>query len=199
MKQLQVIPPSEHPRILVHACCAPCSGAILECLVRSGFRPAVFFSNSNITPAEEYSKRLGECRRYAESLGLEIIDDVYDHAAWQEVARGHETDPERGARCLQCFRFRLERAARYASEHGFNVLTTTLASSRWKSLNQVDEAGMAACSGVSGVTWWGMNWRKGGLQERRGEIIREQNFYNQTYCGCEYSFRLQSVPENGGK
>lgn len=176
-------------RILVHSCCAPCSGAILEYLVQQGVRPTVFFSNSNIYPRAEYDKRFGEILRYARSLGLEIVNDTYDHEAYRAAVCGLEGEPERGGRCLQCFRLRLERAAKYASEHGFDVLTTTLASSRWKDLHQVDEAGEYACSLFPGVTWWGRNWRKGGLQQRRGEIIREQAFYNQNYCGCEFSFR----------
>ncbi len=186
-------------RVLVHACCAPCSGAILEWLVGQGVRPTVFFSNANIYPLAEYELRRGELLRYAAQLGqkatssgqeprgLAVIDDVYDHEAWRCAVRGLECEAERGQRCLQCFRFRLERAARYAHEHGFNVLTTTLASSRWKDLEQVDAAGSYACSLFPGLRWWGRNWRKGGLQERRSAIIREQNFYNQTWCGCEFS------------
>ncbi len=205
-------------KVLVHACCAPCSGAILEWLVGQGVRPTVFFSNANIYPLAEYELRRGELLRYAAQLGqkasgsnqeaacstqeasdggqgpgsqeprgLAVIDDVYDHEAWRCAVRGLECEPERGQRCLQCFRFRLERAARYAHEHGFNVLTTTLASSRWKDLEQVDAAGSYACSLFPGLRWWGRNWRKGGLQERRSAIIREQNFYNQTWCGCEFS------------
>jgi len=186
-------------KVLVHACCAPCSGAILEWLVGQGVRPTVFFSNANIYPLAEYELRRGELLRYAAQLGqkatssgqeprgLAVIDDVYDHEAWRCAVRGLENEPERGQRCLQCFRFRLERAARYAHEHGFNVLTTTLASSRWKDLGQVDAAGSYACSLFPGLRWWGRNWRKGGLQERRSAIIREQNFYNQTWCGCEFS------------
>ncbi len=205
-------------RVLVHACCAPCSGAILEWFVGQGVRPTVFFSNANIYPFAEYELRRGELLRYAAQLGqkatgsnqeaassrqeatdggqgpgsqepkgLVVIDDVYDHEAWRCAVRGLECEPERGQRCLQCFRFRLERAARYAHEHGFNVLTTTLASSRWKDLEQVDAAGSYACSLFPGLRWWGRNWRKGGLQERRSAIIREQNFYNQTWCGCEFS------------
>ena len=186
-------------KVLVHACCAPCSGAILEWLVGQGVRPTVFFSNANIYPLAEYELRRGELLRYAAQLGqkatssgqeprgLVVIDDVYDHEAWRCAVRGLECEPERGQRCLQCFRFRLERAARYAHEHGFNVLTTTLASSRWKDLGQVDAAGSYACSLFPGLRWWGRNWRKGGLQERRSAIIREQNFYNQTWCGCEFS------------
>lgn len=176
-------------RLLLHCCCAPCSGAIIEELVRSGETPVIFFSNSNIYTPEEYALRRSEVLRYAALFGLEVVDDVYDHALWLDCVKGLEKEPERGARCSRCFGMRLLSAARYASDHGFDTLATTLASSRWKSLEQVDEAGLWACSQVEGVSWWGRNWRKGGLQQRRSEIIREQGFYNQTYCGCEFSLR----------
>ena len=183
-------PPGGAKRVLLHTCCAPCSSAIIEIMLRQGITPTVFYSNSNIFPLEEYLHRKDECTRYAQSLGLEIVDDDYAHGDWRrEAAQGLENEPERGARCLACFRYRLLRAARYASEHGFTVLTTTLASSRWKDLAQVDEAGRQACAAVGGVAWWGQNWRKGGLQERRGQLIKELDFYNQRYCGCEYSLR----------
>jgi len=177
------------PRVLLHACCAPCSGAILEALVAAGIPCTVFFSNDNITPREEYDHRLNECLRYAKELGVEIVEDRYDHGDWLCSVEGLAAEPERGRRCLQCFTHRLERAAHYAAEHGFPVLTTTLASSRWKDLSQVNAAGEAACAAVPGVIWWPRNWRKDGLQERRSEIIREQQFYNQTFCGCEFSRR----------
>ncbi|MCQ2149942.1 MAG: epoxyqueuosine reductase QueH [Bacteroidales bacterium] len=187
--------PMGETKVLLHSCCAPCSSAIIEAMVNCGITPTVFFSNSNITPSAEYELRRHECERYVRSFGLEIIDDQYDHNDWLRISRGLEDAPERGPRCLECFRYRLTRAARYAAEHGFRVLTTTLASSRWKSLDQVNEAGLAACGtvnatlgdGAEPVIWWEMNWRKGGLQERRNEIIREQRFYNQLFCGCEFS------------
>ncbi len=184
-----VTAPEGADRVLLHTCCAPCSSAIIECLMRSGITPTVYYCNPNIYPEEEYLIRKNECSRYAESLGLDIVDADYDHAEWLEAVRGLEGEPERGGRCLQCFRFRLERAARYAEEHGFRVLTTTLASSRWKSLDQINEAGRWAVSRHPSVLWWDRNWRKGGLQERRGQIIREYGFYNQQYCGCEFSIR----------
>lgn len=182
-------------RVLLHCCCAPCSGAIVECLAANGIEPVIFFSNSNIVPLQEYEKRRAEVVRYAAEFGLGVVDDEYDHSSWLSVVRGLENGPERGARCLECFKFRLLRAARYAASHGLTVLTTTLASSRWKDLAQVDEAGRWACGLVAGeagigsdrLLWWGNNWRKGGLQPRRSEIIREQGFYNQSYCGCEFS------------
>ena len=185
-------------RVLLHACCAPCAGAVLERMVADGLRPVVFFSNSNIDSAEEYALRRDTLARYAASLGVEMVDDAYDHAAWLQAVAGLEHEPERGARCAQCFRFRLGRAARYAAENGFDTLATTLASSRWKSLEQVNAAGAAACETVSGVDWWDRNWRKGGLQQRRSEIIREQGFYNQNWCGCEFSRAASAAKEEGG-
>lgn len=174
--------------LVVHSCCAPCSGAVLETLAREGEKPVVFFSNSNIHTKEEYDRRLSELKRYSAVFGFEVVEDEYDHQAWLEAVRGLEEEPERGKRCLECFRFRLGRAARWAEGNGASRLTTTLASSRWKSKQQVDEAGMDAC-GQTGVEWWPRDWRKGGLQQRRSEIIREQGFYNQDYCGCEFSLR----------
>jgi predicted adenine nucleotide alpha hydrolase (AANH) superfamily ATPase len=171
----------------------------VEYLFRNGYRPVIFYSNSNIVPFTEYGHRLSEVLRYAGEFGLEVVEDHYDHDAWRACTAGLEAEPERGSRCLECFKQRLLRAAEYAAEHGFDVLTTTLASSRWKSLEQVNEAGEWACSQVNGVTWWPQNWRKGGLQDRRNEIIREQNFYNQLYCGCEFSMRAADSQRTGSE
>lgn len=189
ISKLRVEAPGGTKRVLLHACCAPCSSAIVECMKMNGLEPVIYYSNPNIYPLEEYEHRRSECARYAEKWGLQMVEDPYDHEAWLRAVKGLEQEPERGGRCLQCFRYRLLRAARYAAAHGYAALTTTLASSRWKRLDQVDDAGSWACSQVEGVTWWAQNWRKGGLQERRNEIIREMDFYNQLYCGCEFSFR----------
>lgn len=192
ISKLRVEAPGGTKRVLLHACCAPCSSAIVECMKMNGLEPVIYYSNPNIYPLEEYEHRRSECARYAEKWGLQMVEDPYDHEAWLRAVKGLEQEPERGGRCLQCFRYRLLRAARYAAAHGYAALTTTLASSRWKRLDQVDDAGSWACSQVEGVTWWAQNWRKGGLQERRNEIIREMDFYNQLYCGCEFSFRPDS-------
>ena len=162
--------------------------------MKNGITPLIYYCNPNIYPEEEYLIRKNECSRYAESLGLEIVDADYDHPSWLEKMKGLENLPERGARCLECFRMRLLSAARYAHEHGYHVITTTLASSRWKNLDQINEAGEYAASFYDDVTWWDRNWRKNGLQERRNQLIREYGFYNQQYCGCEFSMRTQDGP-----
>jgi predicted adenine nucleotide alpha hydrolase (AANH) superfamily ATPase len=179
--------PMGQTEVLLHTCCAPCSSAIIECLLNNGIRPVIYYCNPNIYPLEEYLVRKEECTRYAKALGLDIIDDDYDHEAWLEAVKGLENEPERGGRCLRCFKLRLLRTAEYARDNGFKVITTTLASSRWKSLDQINEAGEWACAQVPDVIWWDRNWRKGGLQERRLQIIKEYDFYNQLYCGCEFS------------
>ena len=109
-----------------------------------------------------------------------------------------ENLPERSARCIECFRMRLVSAAEYAHKHGYRVITTTLASSRWKSQDQINAAGEYAASLFDDVTWWGRNWRKNGLQERRSQLIKEYGFYNQLYCGCEFSMR-KDRPDTGGQ
>ena len=179
-------------QVLLHTCCAPCSSAIIECMMQNGIMPLIFYCNPNIYPEEEYRIRKDECTRYAESLGLEIVDADYDHEAWLAEMRGLEHEPERGGRCLKCFKYRLLESARYAHERGITAFTTTLASSRWKSLEQIEEAGRYAQSHFPDVTYWAQNWRKGGLSERRIEIIKEYNFYNQRYCGCEFSMRKEN-------
>jgi predicted adenine nucleotide alpha hydrolase (AANH) superfamily ATPase len=190
--------PSEQKKVLLHTCCAPCSSAIIEYLMANGIEPVIYYCNPNIHPYEEYVIRKDECTRYAEALGLEIVDADYDHQQWLDAVRGLENEPERGGRCMECFRFRLLMTARYARERGIDVITTTLASSRWKSLEQIDAAGIWACEaasaeekdGAASVIWWGRNWRKGGLQERRNQIIKEYGFYNQLWCGCEFSRKI---------
>lgn len=189
--------PLGETKVLLHTCCAPCSSAIIECLLQNGITPVIYYCNPNIFPQEEYEIRKNECTRYAESLGLEIVDADYDHENWLSHMTGLENEPERGGRCLKCFKLRLLRTAEYARKRGIKVITTTLASSRWKSLEQINEAGQWACAKTNGasagetpdVIWWDRNWRKGGLQERRLQIIQEYDFYNQQYCGCEFSMR----------
>ena len=210
MKKNVIKAPMGETTVLLHTCCAPCSSAIIEALLHSGITPVIYYCNPNIYPFEEYEIRKNECTRYAQSLGLEIVDADYDHDSWLDQMTGLENEPERGGRCLKCFKMRLLRTAQYARERGIKVITTTLASSRWKSLEQINEAGRWACYNLDGpsdldagenipgtstippqneVIWWEQNWRKGGLQERRLQIIKEYDFYNQLYCGCEFSIR----------
>ena len=204
MKKEAIVVPEGCKEVLLHACCAPCSSAIVEWLVQHGIRPVIFYYNPNIYPREEYEIRKNESKRHAESLELTWIDGDYDHQQWQQDVCGLEGEPERGRRCELCFTLRLTVAAKKAKELGIQYFTTTLASSRWKSLEQINKAGLIAQetvrseSNLSPLTshfsplFWSQNWRKGGLYERRNQLLKEFNFYNQQYCGCEFSQRTKS-------
>lgn len=189
--------PADCDRLLLHACCAPCSSAIVEWLLANGVRPTIFYYNPNIWPREEYNIRKEESKRHAESLGIQWIDGDYDHDEWLQGVCGLEGEPERGRRCEQCFLLRLTAAAKKAQELGIRYFATTLASSRWKSLDQINRAGLAAEQAINikhqtsdfSLHFWPQNWRKGGLQERRNQLLKEYGFYNQQYCGCEFSSR----------
>ena len=181
--------PADCNEVLLHACCAPCSSAIVEWLIANGVRPTIYYYNPNIWPREEYEIRKEESKRHATSLGIQWIDDDYNHEVWKQGVCGLENEPERGRRCEQCFTLRLMATARKARELGIKYFATTLASSRWKSLEQIERAGLAAEQAVGDVTFWAQNWRKGGLQERRNQLLKEYGFYNQQYCGCEFSAR----------
>lgn len=187
-KILKLDVPFGEKKVLLHACCAPCSSAIVECMLKNDIKPTIFYCNPNIYPQSEYLIRKNECTRFAQDLGLEIVDDDYNHDQWLQTALPLADEPERGQRCLQCFKHRLLRTAQYAAQNGYRIITTTLASSRWKSLEQINEAGEWAAA-QTGVTFWTQNWRKGGLSERRTAIIKQYNFYEQKYCGCEFSMK----------
>ena len=213
MKEPAIKIPEGCTEVLLHACCAPCSSAIVEWMLANGVRPTIFYYNPNIWPREEYEIRKNESKRHAEGLGIQWIDGDYDHEEWRnEVSRCEDYDytsePERGRRCEQCFTLRLTRTARKAQELGLKYFATTLASSRWKSLEQIEQAGRRAEQIVNEstqkvlgsaaspseepsllCTFWAQNWRKGGLQERRNQLLKEYGFYNQQYCGCEFSAR----------
>lgn len=196
MKTRETLPTGELPqKVLLHACCAPCSAPILEWMLAHGVEPVLFFYNPNIYPQEEYLIRKNELIKYAQKNKLLFLDDDWKHTEWLVSVKGLENEPERGKRCFECFKHRLLATAKQAKEMSISLYTTTLAGSRWKRLDQIRQAASFAKSHVPEVDYWDVNWKKGGLQERRCELLRLNRFYNQQYCGCEFSMRrLQEKP-----
>lgn len=181
--------PKGETKILLHSCCAPCSGDVITRMVESGLDLTIFFYNPNIHPLKEYRLRKDENIRYAEKLGIPFIDADYDVQEWFKRAKGMEWEPEKGKRCTMCFDMRFERTALYASENNFNVITSSLGISRWKDMNQINECGVRAASHYPGVEYWTYNWRHFDGASRMYEISKEENFYAQQYCGCVFSLR----------
>ena len=181
--------PNGGDKLLLHSCCAPCSGELMEAFLESGIDYTIFFYNPNIHPVKEYELRKEENVRFAEKHGVPFIDCDYDTDNWFARAKGMEDEPERGIRCTMCFDMRFERTALYAHEHGFKVMTSSLGISRWKNMEQINDCGHRAASPYDDLVYWDYNWRKGGGSSRMIEISKRERFYQQEYCGCVYSLR----------
>ncbi len=181
--------PDGADRLLLHSCCAPCSGEVMEALLASEIDFSIFFYNPNIHPVQEYEIRKEENIRFARQHNIPFVDADYDKDNWFERVKGLEWEPERGKRCTVCFDMRFERTALYAHENGFPVISSSLGISRWKDMNQINTAGINAASRYPDMEYWTYNWRKGGGAARMYEIAKRENFYKQEYCGCVYSLR----------
>ena len=187
--RIRLTTPDDKAPVLMHSCCAPCAGELMEAMTFSDIDYTIFFYNPNIHPKKEYEIRKQENIRYAKEHNIPFIDADYDVDNWFERVKGLEMAPERGERCTVCFDMRFERTALYAYEHGFPVITTSLGISRWKDMNQINTSGVKAAARYDGMTYWTYNWRKQGGSARMYQIAKEESFYKQEYCGCVYSLR----------
>ena len=184
-------PPEGVRRVLLHSCCAPCSGAMVEemCSSPKVDEVVVFFYNPNIHPRKEYEIRKEENKAFCATLGIGFVDCDYDAENWYRRVKGLEYDPERGKRCTECFDMRMERTALHAHEHGFDAIATTNATSRWKDAGQVDGSGYRAAARYEGLKYWCQDWQSDEMTLRKYEISARERFYKQEYCGCSYSLR----------
>ncbi|MDE6836898.1 MAG: epoxyqueuosine reductase QueH [Acutalibacter sp.] len=177
------------PSLLLHVCCAPCSSAVLEQLCPH-FDVSILYYNPNISPQSEYEKRLTELLRLTEEMPLprkpRLVSCGYNPEAFAQAVQGLEGEPEGGARCLACYRLRLEEAARAAKDLGLDYFTTTLSISPLKNaqaLNQIGEE-LGARYGVKHLP---ADFKKKEGYKRSIELSRAYGLYRQDYCGCSYS------------
>ena len=177
------------PRLLLHSCCAPCSSSVLEYLSRY-FDITLFYYNPNITPAEEYSKRVAELHRLVAEAEypnpVEIIEGRYDSSEFFVIAKGLEDLPEGGERCYRCYRLRLEESAKAAVEGGFEYFTTTLSVSPYKNAAKLNAIGMEMAEKY-GVKYLCSDFKKKNGYRRSIELSAQYGLYRQNYCGCIYS------------
>lgn len=181
--------PNGANKLLLHSCCAPCSGEVMEALITSEIDFTIYFYNPNIHPRKEYDIRKEENIRFANKHHIPFVDADYDRDEWFKRAKGMEQEPERGIRCTMCFDMRFERTALYAYENGFPIISSSLGISRWKNMEQINDCGTRAASHYPGITYWTYNWRKSGGSARMIEISKREEFYQQEYCGCAFSLR----------
>lgn len=176
---------TEKPRLLLHACCAPCSSSVVERL-QDDYDLTVFYDNPNIHPEEEYRIRRDEIIRWCEKFELPLIVNDYDPQQWHQFVKGFEREPERGERCTLCYRLRLIHTAKRAKQDGYDLFTTVLSISPHKDAVRINRLGNELAADV-GIDFYQANFKKQGGFQRSLEISKEQGFYRQNYCGCQYS------------
>ncbi len=184
------------PKLLLHACCGPCSSAVLEQLC-SHFEITVLYYNPNTWPEEEYRRRGEELERFvaeAHPLGVKVVEDRYDPREFYEAAAGLEAEPERGGRCTACYRLRLRRAAEYAAENGFDWFTSTLSISPHKDAERLNQIGREL-EEEYGVKFLPSDFKKKNGYLRSLQLSEEYGLYRQEYCGCEFSARASKKQE----
>ena len=117
-----------------------------------------------------------------------VIVGDYDADAFAAMCRGHEDDPEGGARCERCFRMRLGAAAKLARQRGSDYFTTTLAISPLKDAQLLNAIGLELAA-AAGVPWLPSDFKKKNGYKRSCELSAEYGLYRQDYCGCVFSRR----------
>ena len=179
------------PKLLLHSCCAPCSSAVLEYL-SPHFDITLFYFNPNITPEEEYRKRVAELHRLVSEAPypnpVRIVEGRYDSGEFFETARGLENLPEGGERCAKCYRLRLLETAKTAAAGGYEYFTTTLSVSPYKNAQKLNAIG-AELAEQYGVKYLLSDFKKKDGYRRSIELSAQYGLYRQNYCGCIFSKR----------
>ena len=172
---------SEKPKLLLHCCCAPCSTAVIEKLVKH-FEITFFFYNPNIFPKQEFDLRKSQF----EKLGVQVVDIGYNHQEFVDLVHGLEAEPEGGARCRICIADRLDKAFNYAIANNFDIVTTTLSISPHKDAQFINQLGELN-EKKYGIKFLHADFKKEDGYLRSIQICKEKQIYRQDYCGCEFS------------
>jgi len=174
-------------KILLHSCCAPCGAHVIKELQKK-YEVTLFYFNPNIFPENEYQKRLAEAKEYCQKIKIDFIEAEYDHNSWLEKIKGYENEPEKGKRCEICYKYRLEETVQKAQELDYDVFCSTLSISPHKDANLINKIGLEL-SKEYGIEYLESDWKKQEGFKRACDISREEGFYRQSYCGCEFSMR----------
>ena len=173
-------------KVILHACCAICSGYPVSYLNDAGYDVSVYFYNPNIFPLEEYQKRLEAQRTLCKHFNVELIEGGYDTEKFYTCAKGLENEPEKGKRCIECFKLRLEKTALLCIERGFENFTTSISISPHKNFKLLSSIAKEIAEKYS-LNYLDIDFKKKDGFLKTNKISRELNLYRQNYCGCQFS------------
>ena len=179
------------PKVLLHVCCGPCSSAVLEYLTQY-FDLTLLWYNPNIYPEAEFELRLETLKKLIADMGLadkvRLLTEAHRSDEYYARVKGLEDEPEGGRRCTECFRLRLEEAAKAAKAGGFDYFCTTLTLSRHKDAVRINTLAEEIAA-REGIQWLPSDFKKRDGENRSIELCELYHVYRQLYCGCEYSFK----------
>jgi len=174
-------------KLLLHTCCAPCSVYCIDSLREEGIEPTVYWYNPNIHPYMEYKSRRDCLKEYTKSIGIEAIFE--EDYGLDEFCKNVVGDLQN--RCKNyCYRVRLEQAAKYAKDNGYDAFSTTLLVSIYQNHDAIIEIANEMAEKY-GVEFLYRDFRVG---FREGQAkARELGLYMQKYCGCVFSEEMSSL------
>lgn len=173
-------------KVLLHACCGPCSIEPARLLLEQGHDITIAYLNSNIDDSHEYKKRLDTLLAWADNEDIEVVEGIYDPKQWNTVIaqHWHEGD-DRALRCQTCYRFRFDELAQMAAEGGYDAIGTTLSVSPYQYTQLIEEMLNQAAAPYPEFTVLFTDYRPyypAATQKSRGLEMYRQNF-----CGCHWS------------
>lgn len=181
------------PKLLLHACCGPCSSYVLEYL-NNYFDITIYYYNPNIYPEKEYIRRKEELKTFVAKFNnkIKVIEEIYNPNDYYKNIKGLEKLGEKSERCYKCYEFRLEHSAKYAKDNNYDYFTTTLSISPYKNAEWINEIGKQLEEKYD-IKYLFADFKKKNGYKRSLELSKIYNLYRQDYCGCVYSKQEREV------
>ena len=177
------------PRLLLHACCAPCSSHTLMVL-KDYFKISIYYSNDNIYPKSEFDKRLEEIINFTKKISddIDVIYDEYNEEDFNNAIKGLEDLGEKSKRCYECYKLRLEKTAIKAKTLCYDYFSTTLSISPYKVTKWINEIGYDLEKKYN-INYLFSDFKKEEGYQDSIELSKKYGLYRQDYCGCKYSLK----------
>jgi predicted adenine nucleotide alpha hydrolase (AANH) superfamily ATPase len=172
-------------KVVLHICCGVCAAGAAHVLLAEGHEVTGYYYNPNISPSDEYYRRLDAASKAAARLGFQLVEGPYNAAEWSRIAAPLASEPEGGKRCQACYRIRLQQTYLYTLGSNTDAFTSTLTISPHKSALIINQIGQE----TGRDKFLPRDFKKKEGFKKATQMARDWGLYRQNYCGCEYSLR----------